>query len=97
MNQKKEQKQKLQTLVNKLDFNKLTYNDLSELALVMFEDVDLENTKIHVEMIKNKDRSITLKAYVDKAYKNGKLKISNKADILIKEFKVNYFMTNYFK
>ncbi|WP_016829185.1 hypothetical protein [Ureaplasma urealyticum] len=94
---KKEQKQKLQTLVNKLDFNKLTYNDLSELALVMFEDVDLENTKIHVEMIKNKDRSITLKAYVDKAYKNGKLKISNKADILIKEFKVNYFMTNYFK
>lgn len=94
---KKEQKQKLQALVNKLDFNKLTYNDLSELALVMFEDVDLENTKIHVEMIKNKDRSITLKAYVDKAYKNGKLKISNKADILIKEFKVNYFMTNYFK
>lgn len=94
---KKEQKQKLQALVNKLDFNKLTYNDLSELALVMFEDVDLENTKIHVEMIKNKDRSITLKAYVDKAYKNGKLKISNKVDILIKEFKVNYFMTNYFK
>ncbi|ACI59833.1 putative lipoprotein [Ureaplasma urealyticum serovar 10 str. ATCC 33699] len=94
---KKEQKQKLQALVNKLDFNKLTYNYLSELALVMFEDVDLENTKIHVEMIKNKDRSITLKAYVDKAYKNGKLKISNKADILIKEFKVNYFMTNYFK
>ena len=63
----------------------------------MFEDVDLENTKIYVEMIKNKDRSITLKAFVDKAFKNGKLKVSNKPDILIKEFKINYFMPNYFK
>ncbi|EDT48979.1 putative lipoprotein [Ureaplasma parvum serovar 1 str. ATCC 27813] len=94
---KKDQKQKLQELVNKLNFDKLTYNDLSELAVVMFEDVDLENTKIYVEMIKNKDRSITLKAFFDKAFKNGKLKISNKPDILIKEFKINYFMPNYFK
>lgn len=79
---------------NKLTFDNITYENLSEIWSVVHSDFDFEKFEHpKIEMVKNPDKTITLKVSMKQWYVNDQIKTNNDF-VVVKEFNIDYFKNN---